>query len=395
MPGLHSANLSGPGQYALNGSDASTTSEPVSKAEAPTSHSAYFETTPGVIPASYSAEANLNPDPCYVDPSLAANCCTPSVSDCFPGPGVIPNVLNVQEYIFDGGDTQPTMIVRQDYSVAGLEPTDTVAFYETLDGKQCITPSNRTAIYAPRFGSVRQVHGMQVASKSILTHRVDAPLHISSLNDQAPPSTVMQPLAPQGQERVSLIDAFQENRHGTPLESVVPPERVSRAIFAFSEINFFRSGQLDGLEVPVVGRVLANARTWTNPESLGVMINGQEALYVKDSARAEDFHVYDSPDGKCTLRLCKAASHTTANSGDIVSFSLRFDNQGAQPLGNLVLLDSLSPRLEYIEGSQQCSVNASFTTEPNSAGSLSLRWEIEAPLEPLSGGVISFDCRVR
>ncbi len=55
-----------------------------------------------------------------------------------------------------------------------------------------------------------------------------------------------------------------------------------------------------------------------------------------------------------------------------------------------MILDNLSPRLEYIEGSQTSSVinvvdAANFTATPNEVGSAVLRWEIKSEMKPGEG----------
>ena len=61
---------------------------------------------------------------------------------------------------------------------------------------------------------------------------------------------------------------------------------------------------------------------------------------------------------------------------------IRYDNIGEQPVSKLVVTDSLAPRLEYVESSQQSSLEARFSTAPNEAGSSVLRWEIDQELKP-------------
>ena len=87
----------------------------------------------------------------------------------------------------------------------------------------------------------------------------------------------------------------------------------------------------------------------------------------------------------------------------MVDFTLRFDNLGNQAVGNVTIMDNLVTRLEYVEGSAQSSVPASFSTQRNEAESLVLRWEITNPVFPPddpeqrkpTGGVLRFQCRVR
>jgi uncharacterized repeat protein (TIGR01451 family) len=317
------------------------------------------------------------------------SCCAPTAHNNFREP-----YRNAQEYIFDGGDQQPAVVIKEDWSTAGVDPTDTVVYYETLAGSVCVRPTNRVPIYAPRFGAVRQVSGLQLAMRAQGTQRILAPVGVERFDENNLAGTVVQPLAPHGEQQVGLIDAFQENYVTPPMEQIQPLYRMSAARVPFELVDPTRTGLITIQELVDMQQFIHNAQTWVIPESLEVEISNQAALLVKDTKAAQDFVVYELPD-KCAMRIFKAASHTIANSGDIVSFSIRFDNAGVKPLGNAVIIDSLSPRLSYIEGSQQCSVGVRFSAEPNQVGSMVLRWEIEEPIEPSDGGVISFDCRVR
>ena len=64
-------------------------------------------------------------------------------------------------------------------------------------------------------------------------------------------------------------------------------------------------------------------------------------------------------------------------------------------IGNVVILDNLATRLDYVEGSQQISHAAEFVAEANAGGSQVLRWELKEPLKPGQGGLIRFQARVR
>lgn len=313
---------------------------------------------------------------------------------CMPYTPTGPQRRDAQEYIFDGGDQQPTVVIREDWSSVGIDPTDTVVYYETETGEVCVQPTNRVPIYAPRFGAVRQVTGAELAAKAVGTHRILAPVQPGRLEDHNPAGEMSLPLAPIGEQQVKLVDAFQENTGGRPMDGVLPAQRMSRAFVPHEDIDLQRAGRITDDEIAVLGRVLQNARTWFLPENLGIVIDNEPAALMSSANKPADVHVYEIR-GKCALRICKTASHTIANPGDVINFTIRFDNAGTKELGNVVILDSLAPRLEYIEGSQQSSVDARFTIEPNEVGSDVLRWEIQSPIEKNDGGVISFDCRVR
>ena len=61
------------------------------------------------------------------------------------------------EYIFDGGDNDGGVKVLGEGQYRGVDPEDTVAHYQTLEGHTVVKPTNRVCIYAPRFAAVRQV----------------------------------------------------------------------------------------------------------------------------------------------------------------------------------------------------------------------------------------------
>lgn len=365
----------------------------------------------GVMLAGYSAASNYDASP-VVPASCQNGCCNGTCSSpygseaCGGGCGQFCSSCgttcgplsapyrNAQEYIFDGGDQNPRVVVKKDWSAVGVDPTDTVAYYETDGGQLCVKPTNRVPIYAPRFGAVRKVTGVELSARAVGTERVLAPVRLGGFEDLGVASNVVLPVAPVGEAQVALLDAFQENNAGVPVEHVLPLYRMSEARVPFEALNFFRTGELQDKNIAVIGRILAGARTWYNPESIGILIDGQDVAIARDTKAAEEFFVYDTPD-KCSLRICKAASHTIAASGDVVSFTIRFDNIGVKPIKNTVIMDSLSPRLEYIEGSQQSSVDTLFSASDNEVGSSLLRWELSSQMEPSTGGVISFDCRVR
>ena len=68
---------------------------------------------------------------------------------------------------------------------------------------------------------------------------------------------------------------------------------------------------------------------------------------------------------------------------------------GDQVIGNVTVIDNLTTRLEYVEGSQSSTLHANFSVSDNQGDSLTLRWEILEPMKVGEGGVIRFQCRVR
>jgi uncharacterized repeat protein (TIGR01451 family) len=98
---------------------------------------------------------------------------------------------------------------------------------------------------------------------------------------------------------------------------------------------------------------------------------------------------------KSGLRIVKLADRDVALPGEIVTFTIRFDNLGDRPVTKVVIVDNLTPRLEYVDDSATLDRDGRLITEDNGEGSLILRWELDEPLPGRTGGVATFQARVR
>ena len=78
-----------------------------------------------------------------------------------------------------------------------------------------------------------------------------------------------------------------------------------------------------------------------------------------------------------------------------MEFTIRFDNVGDQVIGNVTVIDNLTTRLEYVEGSQSCTLPANFAVSDNQGESLDTAVGDHRADEGRRGGVIRFQCRVR
>jgi uncharacterized repeat protein (TIGR01451 family) len=125
-----------------------------------------------------------------------------------------------------------------------------------------------------------------------------------------------------------------------------------------------------------------------------IIIDGKPAVEAKGLAEPQETVVYELF-GKPRLRICKIADKSEAQVGEVITFTLRFDNVGDQPIGNVTVIDHLMPRLAYIEGSAESSLPGEFMTELQPGETTVLRWEITDPLKVNEGGIIRFQARVR
>lgn len=137
------------------------------------------------------------------------------------------------------------------------------------------------------------------------------------------------------------------------------------------------------------------AITWTRtqfPTISANAVSAHEGITEKISAV---FAVAESMDKPGRLEIVKLADKRTALPGDIVTFTIHYENLGDRELRNINIVDNLTPRLQYIEDSATSDRAGRLVTEDNQEGSLILRWELDEPLPGRTRGTVTFQARVR
>ncbi|MCC7083930.1 MAG: DUF11 domain-containing protein [Pirellulales bacterium] len=297
------------------------------------------------------------------------------------------------EYIFDGGDHNGGVQVRDDWSLVGLDEEDTIIHYDTLDGRTVVKPSNRVCIYAPRFAAVRQVTLPYGDNQFVRAGGVDAPIGPEREDILQPVSTTLQPVQPVAEVGDRSTVTFLEKQPPIGLIANLVVRATVDRLKPYEDFDLIRFGKIEEGEKPFIAQAVQAAITWTLDQGVQVAVDGKRANIFQGDRRAQA--TYFVQPGKPCLRICKIASTHSALPGEIVEFTIRFDNVGEQTIGNVTLVDDLTARLEYLESSAQASVDAEFFTDPNPQGSLVLRWEIKQPMKAGEGGIARFKCRVR
>jgi uncharacterized repeat protein (TIGR01451 family) len=302
------------------------------------------------------------------------------------------------EYLVGGSDAGMPVSVAQDWTVRNFGTGETVAHFDTLDGRVIVQPSNRIHIYAPRFGAIRKVEGLLnegqvtalVATRSQLT---------SSQNNTAIQTGFTEQEAKVRQTRIQdQLNSIEGQRRSADMGA-------SNALIGYDNFQVVDSDSMvllqrtfgfGGKVKAQLDRGAMNARAWQGSEGLKVQINELAPMIASNiEGAASLFQVRDEQSRVSQLRLIKVASKESALPGEIVEFTLRFDNVGNQLIGNVTILDDLLGRLEFLPGTAVSSLAAGFVPQLNSSGSLTLRFEITDPLAAGDFGVIQFQCRVR
>lgn len=132
-------------------------------------------------------------------------------------------------------------------------------------------------------------------------------------------------------------------------------------------------------------KTLALAGTENGPKVVSGQLSPKEIL----TDCKESLIVIDQP-----MVLHKSADKNVAIPGEIITFTLRFSNMTGKDLRDVAIVDSLSPRLEFVEGSSRSNKESIFTLQENEAGSLILRWEV-GTLSAGESALVRFQAKVR
>ena len=308
-------------------------------------------------------------------------------------PGIVPPWPS-DEYLRDGGNAGPPIRAGRNGELLGLEMEDTVARYNTLDGRTLVEPSNKVDVYSPRFNAVRQVVDVEIDQQrnratglikpvKPMVPRTSEPVGLNTQNLQAVRDIGTNP-AVQLRGRQSQATLFAELR----LMSFDNFYRV------YENLAVIRTGVYVGHEEAILARASQAAVAWSHKQAVQIYLDSHAAGATVGSQKSQEtYGIGSAPNPR--LRLIKVASTPLAEPGDEVSFTIRFDNVGNQPIGSVEIVDSLTTRLEYVPNSAQCSLKAKFSTQPNEGESLVVRCVLSDPLPQGKGGVFRFRCIVR
>ncbi len=299
------------------------------------------------------------------------------------------------EYLRDGGDRGLPARAAPDWMIHGLETEDTIVQYDTLDGAIHVEPSNRVHIYAPRFAAVRSVVNVQQENQVDQTNFMHGDRALIESQRRQPALSNLQSLEAVADVGRKQLTEFRVRQGEGVLSRALFPKEFANKYLPFEDLSIIRFGifkQADSARL-AIGRNAAI--TWSNQQAVQLVVDGVAADSVSKDEKLGSVFSVDTSRGPAKLRVIKVASEQTALPGETVNFTIRFDNIGDQPIGNVTVVDNLTTRLEYIPGTAQSSRKSEFLTQPNEGGSLVLRWEITDPLPVGAGGVVRFQCRVR
>jgi uncharacterized repeat protein (TIGR01451 family) len=312
-----------------------------------------------------------------------------------------------EECLKDGGNAGMRAGLDRNGQLQGLGPADTVAEYTDSLGQRRLAVSNCVCICVPRFAVLRKEVPLAGYESAFAPIRVETaqgqalvqanlPSRVSVQNEQLQgllgrerPTGAVNSL---GVDRVTHVEVLQ----GYYLNLGAAAALCTKAAVQITEVErtrLLRQVELaESLSRPIGVRALEQREgTVVVGKLQGLQVISGVATTRECVATCNEVpEVPAKP-----LCLHKWANVEAAQVGDVVTFYLKYSNQGGQPIQDVVVSDSLTGRLEYVPGSAKSDRTAVFTTQPNQAGSLLLRWEFSGSLPPGQSGAVSFQARVR
>ncbi len=302
--------------------------------------------------------------------------------------------IDPQEFLCDGGDRDPQATLRHNDSIVGLDPEDTVVHYTTEAGEVEFQASNRACVYAPRFASVRKVTGAASGQGIIGAVGVERPVGPNRFEFNQPGLVLADTVTPGRSSATRQLDAMRDRNRGVPVEGVRQLEQATDVLAALAGLSVLELDRLQREELAALQRAATAAVTWSTNLTLEVAVEDVRPPVLTSDQSVEGVTVYDFPEAG-RLGIIKLADRQDAEPGEIVSFMVRVENVGDSPVSHVVVADNLTTRLEYVEGSQSCDVEAEFLAEPNDVGSTRLEWQLSEELPVGESVTIRFECRVR
>ncbi|MCA9114263.1 MAG: DUF11 domain-containing protein, partial [Planctomycetaceae bacterium] len=163
----------------------------------------------------------------------------------------------------------------------------------------------------------------------------------------------------------------------------------------FQDLSFYRTGQMLRTEEARLSAGMQAAVSWSRDLYPVITASLNKAQQVEARFREQELVGVEDKSKPGKLRIVKLADRQTAAPGDVITFTIRYDNLGDREVAGINIVDNLTPRLEYVADSGTSDRAGRLVVEENGEGSLVLTFEIEDPLPGNKGGVVTFQARVR
>ena len=299
------------------------------------------------------------------------------------------------EYLLDGGD-RGNPVHYESYFRKGLETEDTVAEYVDHNGKKHMKASNSVAIYAPRFASVRKITSPSGDTSIARLAGVQELRRDSGVKTRVGPDLYARSDRLRGIRTRSRASGVANQEFQRSAFNVARLGTSTKLQNLFQDFSYARAGRLDQANEAQLALGIDAAASWSREQNPMIIAKLDSLHQVEAKFRPAELKMSeDLRQEPGRLQIVKLADQSTAKPGDVVTFMVRYDNLGERELTDVRIIDNLTPRLEYIEDSATSERPGDIEVVDNEEGSLVLTFTLDEPLPGKTGGVITFQCRVR
>jgi uncharacterized repeat protein (TIGR01451 family) len=158
---------------------------------------------------------------------------------------------------------------------------------------------------------------------------------------------------------------------------------------------FLSRGVLARGEEAFLAKGMQAAVTWTRTQNPVITATDVSAQEVHAEFNAAEIVGTEDMGKPGALRVVKLADKEAASPGEVVTFTIRYDNLVDKPVHHVKVVDNLTPRLELVEGSGTSDRAGRLDIEPNGEGSYVLTFVVDDPLPGKTGGVVTFKAKVK
>ena len=342
---------------------------------------AYHQPTPVAAPH--------RPPYCEFSPAVERDYVLPVGSD----PAIVQ--MYPDEYLFDGGDRE-NPVHYDDYNRLGLDTEDTIVEYQTHKGKLEMKKSNRVAVYAPRFAAIRSASSPIAGTSVDSLAKAEETIHGVGLEARTVITQHKQREQLEGirmRSRASGVDT--EQRQGAVGQSdyVSGHTKLSNL---FQDTGTESTGQFQQSDEARIGYQIQAAAIWSRAQFPVIATRARSAHESKSAIKPEEYvGVEDKRKTEGNLKLIKLADKKNAEPGDVITFTIKYQNIGDFDVDGIKIVDNLTPRLEYVQDSATSDRKGRLVVEDNKEGSLILTFEVDETVVGHEGGTVTFQARVR
>jgi len=331
---------------------------------------------------------NLDGVPCPLPPGPA---CAPLEPASRP-------TLPRDEYLCDGGDDGQKAGVTGPDAMVGVDPRDAVVRFDVGLGRYAdpkVLPTNRVCIYAPRFA---EVHSSTGTSVNVEIHG----LNLNRLSQKAGQAEKADQIRDFVKNQAPELARDRQRATGMKGKAYAGENSLAQEAMGYGNIQ---QAKIDSQEQiaetarqrvnPVVAREKIQLVGIKTAESPVISALTEGPGQTRMSWPANEMTGIETPPNRPGLAVVKRVNVSEAEPGDTVTYVISYRNMGNTPIRSVSIVDSLLPRLEYVQGTAKGPKGTAFTAAENRVGSTELKWDLDKPIPPGGSGYVSFQAVVR